>query len=494
MVLDRDLCYRALCARDARFDGRFFTGVTTTGVYCRPVCPARTPQSRHCTFFASAAAAEAAGFRPCLRCRPETSPGTPAWQGTSATVTRALRLIEEGALDRAGVDALAARLGVGARHLRRLFAEQLGASPRAVAISRHLHLARQLLKQTALPVEAVALAVGFTSARRLRAAFATRGGRAPIAVRRAAGGDAVAVALELRLGYRPPLAWNSLLAYLALRAIPGVEHVDAVAGSYRRTVSFGGDAGVIAVTRDPGRHALVLRLPVAVAPHVSRVVARVRAQFDLDADPTMLAAHLAGDPLLSGRPAGLRVPGAWDPFELAVRAILGQQITVAAATRLAGRLVRACGRPLTGCGATEDPPPTWLFPSPPDLARATSAAIGAIGMPAARARAIRTFAAAVAAGEPLLAPAADLAEAAARLAALPGWGPWTAQYVALRALREPDAFPAGDLHLRRALAAGGRPLTAAAAEARAEIWRPFRGYAAIRLWTPHKEADREEVR
>jgi AraC family transcriptional regulator of adaptative response / DNA-3-methyladenine glycosylase II len=484
MDLDRDICYRALQAHDARFDGRFFTGVTSTGVYCRPVCPARTPRLENCAFFACAAAAEAAGFRPCLRCRPETAPGTPAWQGTSATVTRALRLIDAGALDDGSVDDLAARLGLGARHLRRLFTAQLGVSPHAVALTRRVHLARLLLEQTSLPVEAVALAVGFESARRLRAAFTSRCGRSPVDVRREPGVPSTRGVMDLRLSYRPPLAWDALLAYLAPRAIPGVEQV--VTGGYRRTVCVDDASGVLEVVHDPERRRLVLHVPMSLAPHVAHLVARARAQFDLDADPSLLAAHLDADPLLAGRPAGLRVPGAWDPFELAVRAILGQQITVGAATRLAGRLVRAFGRPLTAGQppATGDDALGWLFPSAADLAWASAGAIAAIGMPVARGEAIRGFAAAVAGDASFLEPATDLEAAVARLTALPGCGPWTAHYVALRGLREPDAFPAGDLHLRRALAAGGAPLTPAAALARAEGWRPFRGYAALRLWTP----------
>jgi AraC family transcriptional regulator, regulatory protein of adaptative response / DNA-3-methyladenine glycosylase II len=478
MNLEREICYRALQSRDARFDGRFFTGVTSTGVYCRPVCPARTPRPENCAFFACAAAAEAAGFRPCRRCRPETAPGTPAWQGTSATVTRALRLIDGGALDDGGVDDLAARLGVGARHLRRLFASQLGVSPRAVALTRRVHLARQLLEQTQLPVEAVALAVGFESARRLRAAFATHCGRSPLEVRRSPGESTEHGRFALRLGYRPPMPWDALLAYLAPRAIPGVEVVGD--GCYRRSIRVAATSGILEVAPDLERQRLILHVPTSLAPHVAHLVARVRALFDLDADPGMIAAHLDTDPLLVGRPAGLRVPGTWDPFELAVRAILGQQITVAAATRLAGRLVRAFGRPLPAPEAGIG----WVFPAAAELAQASAEDIAAIGMPVARGEAIRGFAAAVV-GEPsFLSPVAGLETAVARLTRLPGCGPWTAHYVALRGLREPDAFPSGDLHLRRALAAGGEPLTPAAALARAERWRPFRGYAALRLWTP----------
>lgn len=478
MDLEPAICYRALQARDARFDGRFFTGVASTGVYCRPVCPARTPRLDNCTFFACAAAAEAAGFRPCLRCRPEAGPGTPAWQGTSATVTRALRLIEAGALDEGGVEELAARLGVGGRHLRRLFAQQLGVSPRAVALTRRVHLARQLLEQSDLPVEAVALAVGFESGRRLRAAFAARCGRSPRAVRRSPRPGMADHRFVLRLGYRPPLAWDALLAYLAPRAIPHVEEV-GVAG-YRRSIHTGGaGGGVIAITHDADRRRLELQAPTALAPHVAHLAARARALCDLDADPALIDAHLDADPLLAGRPAGLRVPGTWDPFELAVRAILGQQITVAAATGLAGRLVRAFGVVLDTPEGTVD----RLFPTPARLAEASALDIAAIGMPVARGAAIRALAAVVHDDPAFLAPVADLDAAVARLAELPGCGAWTAHYVALRGLREPDAFPAGDLHLRRALAAGGDLPSTTAAMARAGAWRPFRGYAALRLWT-----------
>jgi AraC family transcriptional regulator of adaptative response / DNA-3-methyladenine glycosylase II len=527
MELDHDICHRALRARDPRFDGRFFTGVATTGVYCRPVCPARTPRSAHCTFFACAAAAEEAGFRPCRRCRPETAPGTPAWRGTSATVARALRLIDEGALDDAGVEALAGRLGIGDRHLRRLFAEQLGASPLRVAHTRRVHFAKRLLEETDLSMTRIALAAGFRNVRRFNAAVRATFDRTPTAIRtrvragRRTAGDGL---VTLRLAYRPPLDWEGMLAYLAPRATPGVEEV--AAGVYRRTVSLDGFTGRIEVAPAPGgAAALHLRAPVDAAPVLARLADRTRAMFDLAADPAAVADALAGDVRLGRlvrRRPGLRVPGAWDRFELAVRAVLGQQITVAGATRLAGRLVRTFGRPLAGsdwCTRVQSPAvqsrhgsarpaprgdaaagpahpdpasPAWLFPRPADL---VDADLAHIGIPAARAETIRSLAGAALAGEPLLELAPDLETAVARLAAVPGIGDWTAQYVAMRALREPDAFPAGDLGLRKALArAGGGPLATSAVRRRSAAWRPWRAYAAMLLWQEPAATTRKETR
>jgi AraC family transcriptional regulator of adaptative response / DNA-3-methyladenine glycosylase II len=486
MELDREICYRALRARDRRFDGRFFTGVTSTGVYCRPVCPARTPRSAHCLFFACAAAAEEAGFRPCLRCRPETSPGTPAWQGSSATVSRALRLIEEGALDEGGVEELAERLGIGARHLRRLFVEHLGAPPLSVALTRRVHLARRLLEETRLPVSRVARAAGFRNARRFNAAFRERYRRTPSETRRGLRGkrgEAKGGGIELRLSYRPPLDWSGLLAFLAPRAIPEVETIRGEL--YRRSVRLGDESGLIELGPDPSGEALRLRAPAEAAPHLGEITRRARELGDLSADPGEIEAQLGADPLLEGlvkaRP-GLRVPGAWDRFELAVRAVLGQQVTVRGASRLAGRLVRAFGTPL-GAQAPGDGAPTRLFPTPKQLGRAPVRKIAELGLPRARAASLRDLGRAVAEGAPLLEPAAGLGSAVKRLTALPGIGDWTAQYIAMRALREPDAFPAGDLGLRRSLAdPGGRPVSARALAERAEAWRPWRAYAAMHLW------------
>ncbi|MCB1164303.1 DNA-3-methyladenine glycosylase 2 family protein [bacterium] len=491
MELDATICYRALRSRDARFDGRFFTGVTSTGIYCRPVCPARTPRVENCRFFACAAAAEEAGFRPCRRCRPETAPGTPAWQGSASTVSRALRLIDDGALDDEGhgVENLAERLGVGGRHLRRLFAEQLGASPLAVAQTRRAHLARRLIEVSSLPMTRIALAAGFPNVRRFNASIRERFQCSPSEIRRGAR-RAAGRELQLRLAFRPPLDWSALLAYLAPRAIPGVERVDG--DSYSRTVAQGDFAGVVRVSLAPGGGALVLSAPPSAAAVLAALASRARSLFDLDADPAAIGSVLAADPVLApllAQHPGLRAPGAWDRFELAIRALLGQQISVAAATRLAGRLVRRWGRPLdartSAPEAVASREPAWLFPRPQDLADAD---IASLGMPGARADAIRGFASAVASGAPLLELAASSQQAVDRLTALDGVGDWTAQYIALRALKEPDAFPAGDLGLRRALPAlapGGEqhPLpTAAALRRRAEGWRPWRGYAAMLLW------------
>jgi AraC family transcriptional regulator of adaptative response / DNA-3-methyladenine glycosylase II len=480
MELDAARCYRALLARDRRFDGRFFVGVVTTGIYCRPICPARTPFQRNVRFFACAAAAEAAGFRPCRRCRPEAAPGTPAWAGSSATVSRALRLIAQGAFDDADTAALAARLGVGERHLRRLFLAHLGAPPGAIARAGRVHLARRLLGETAWPIARVAFAAGFASVRQFNHAMRATFRESPRALR-ARGRAELAPdrdALVLRLAYRPPLDWPTLRAFLALRATPGVEVVDGQ--TYERTIAVDGAAGTLALRPVPERCHVLLSLRLPAPDGIRGVVARARRILDLDADPLRIAAQLRRSAPLAAavkaRP-GLRVPGAWDSFELAVRAILGQQVTVRGATTLAGRLVARFGTPL---GAAARPGLTHLFPTPAHL---RTADLAAIGMPAARAGAIRALAAAVADGRLALDDASGPDEIVAQLVALPGVGVWTAQYVAMRACGEPDAFPATDLGLRRALGNGAGPISAAALAGTAEAWRPWRAYAAMYLWT-----------
>jgi len=483
VTLDADRCYRALTSRDRRFDGHFFVGVKTTGIYCRPVCPAPTPKAVNVVFFACAAAAEGAGFRACLRCRPETAPGTPAWLGSSAVVARALRLLRGSELDEVDVDALAARLGVGARQLRRLFARHLGTSPMAVLRAQRLHFARVLLDETDAPVAEVARSAGFRSLRQFHHAVRAAFGDSPTGLRRRRAGRARdGERIGLRLAYRPPFDWQAIVAFLAARAVPGVEVVDA--GGYRRAVEVGGTPVVVEVSPVPHENHLLLRCAVSDCSLLMGLAQRARRLFDLDADPMRIAEHLGRSPRLAERVAaapGLRVPGTWDPFELAVRAVLGQQVTVAGATTLAGRLVQRWGRRVELA-----PDLTHLFPRPEVLAEAE---VESIGMPRARGATIRALAGAVARGELALEASRGLEEAVARLRALPGMGEWTAQYVAMRAYAEPDAFPASDIGLRRALGNGAGPLPARAVERAAESWRPWRAYAALHLWSePHEES------
>jgi AraC family transcriptional regulator of adaptative response / DNA-3-methyladenine glycosylase II len=496
MDLDHDACYRAMCARDARFDGRLFVGVTSTGIYCRPICPARTPKRENVIFYPSAAAAQAAGFRPCLRCRPETAPALAAWHGTSNTVSRALSLIEMGALDEADVETLAGRLGVGERQLRRLFRQHLGASPIEVAQTRRVLLAKQLIHETTLPLAEVALAAGFGSIRRFNETFRQLFDRPPSALRRAdatelTAGPAGEVTILLR--YRPPYDWPAMLAFLQARAIPGVE---AVSGDgYARTIEVGGLQGTIlvrpAVARDYGKALqATIRFPKLSA--LPTIIARLRRVFDLAAEPDVIGAHLAEDPLLAplvaARP-GLRLPGAWDGFELAVRALLGQQISVTAAAGLAGKLVARYGAPLARTGVERDAL-THVFPRP---ARLATAHLSTLGMPKRRAAALSSLARTVAADPAIFSAARSLDEAIVQLRTLSGVGEWTAQYIAMRELREPDAFPAADLGLLRAMSdAQGRRPTSSELVARAERWRPWRAYAAQHLWASSVPARRVE--
>lgn len=483
MELDDDICYRAVASRDARFDGRFFTAVRTTGIYCRPVCPAVTPRRKNVTFYACAAAAEQAGFRPCKRCRPEASPGTPAWLGTSATVSRAVRCIAEGALDDGSVDDLAARLGLGPRQLTRLCERHLGTTPVRLAQTRRVHFARGLIEHSSLSMTQVALAAGFGSLRRFNTLLKATYGCAPRELRRrnppaagpaAADNNSPLATLHCRLPYRPPYDWPQLAGFLRGRAIPGVEVADD--DRYARTLALpDGRAGFLQVTPGAGDW-LDLELALPDLAGAIALVARVRRMFDCGADPAAIADHLARDaalkPLVKRRP-GLRLPSAFDPFELGVRAIVGQQVTVKAATTVTGRVAARCGRPLAEPrGAL-----THLFPAPAALA---SADLDGLGLTAQRARTLRTFAQAVADGTLQLDTPRGPDEFAARLMALPGIGPWTAQYVALRAFGEPDAFPPGDLGLKRAL-----PGVDLAARSRA--WSPWRGYAALHLWAGLEE-------
>lgn len=488
MELDDEACYRAICTRDVRFDGRLFGGVKTTGIYCRPICPARTPKRENVVFFWSAAAAQEAGFRPCLRCRPETAPELAAWHGTSGTVSRALSLIELGALDHAGVDALAERLGMGDRQLRRLFRKHLGASPVAVAQTRRVLLAKQLIHETRLPMTEVALAAGFGSIRRFNETFRTLFNRAPRMLRRlGATASASNGEVTILLRYRPPYDWPAMLSFLRARAIAGVEVVSD--RGYARTIEIAGVHGVVCVQPAEG-HALRATIRFSRLSALPTIIARVRRVFDLAADPQAIGSQLAEDPrlapLVAARP-GLRVPGAWDGFELAVRAVLGQQITVTAAAGLAARLVARYGEPLTDPVLGVDGL-THVFPRPERL---VDEDLSVLGMPKSRAAALSSLAAVVTANPEIVSSRRSLDDAIAQLRRLPGVGEWTAQYIAMRQLREPDAFPAADVGLMRAMVdRSGRRPSSRELLARAERWRPWRAYAAQHLWASSPHASR----
>ena len=475
--LDPRVCDQARLTRDARFDGLFYIAVTSTGIYCRPVCPAPSPRARNIRYYDSAAAASAAGFRPCLRCRPEAAPGSPLHRAKSELVAGALRLIEQGALDEGSLPALAARVGVGERHLRRVFAEELGASPLDVAATRRLLFAKQLLTETAMPIARIAEASGYASLRRFNAAFVATYGKPPRDFRRGrAPAGAGADELTLRLPYRAPYDVEHLLGFYGRRTIPGVEAVDE--RSYRRSVVVDGVPGWFDVAAIPGDDALALRVHHPSSSAVGTIVARVKRMFDVDADPRALELALRGSALLKPlvrRWPGQRLPGAWDGFEIAVRAVLGQQVSVAAARTFAARVAATYGTPYAdgaayGVGV--------LFPTPERL---VDAPLEEQGIIRARASTIRGIARAVLDGRLAFRAEQPLAAFERDLVALPGIGAWTAHYIAMRALAQPDAFPAADLILRRA-AGQGRTLSTRELERLSEEWRPWRAYAVMLLW------------
>lgn len=473
MDLDWRICARARLARDPRFDGKFFIGVVTTRIYCRPICRARVSREENIRYFPSAAAAAEAGFRPCLRCRPECSPGTPAWLGTKNTVSRALRLIGESGLKDGGVELLAERLGVGSRHLRRLFLRHLGATPSAVAQTRRLHFAKKLIDETKLSMTQVALASGFGCVRQFNETIRTVYNRTPTQIRRLARKSDLQPDNQylFRLHFRPPYNWKGVLAFLAARATPGVEMVEG--GTYRRSFSLNEHHGFFEVSFDKPNDALAVRVQFDDPRSLFFIIERVRAMFDVNADWPTIVGTLGFDPVFEKQVSddpGLRVPGCWSGFELATRAILGQQITVRGASTLAGRIVRAFGQTLASA-----PELTHLFPAPEVLAEAN---LTAVGLPRKRAQTIRTLARAVSDGQITFDATAESEDFVKRLCEIPGIGKWTAQYVAMRALAEPDAFPSSDLGLLHALnLTKSRDL-----ERRAEAWRPWRAYAAMYLW------------
>jgi AraC family transcriptional regulator of adaptative response / DNA-3-methyladenine glycosylase II len=466
---------RARRSRDARFDGKFFIAVLSTGIYCRPICPARLCSVVR--YYASAAEAATAGFRPCLRCRPEAAPGSPAWTGTSAVVRRALRLIQEGALDKASVEALATRVGMGTRHLNRLIVAQVGASPLAIAQTRRLHFAKRLLDDTNLPMTQIALASGYGSVRRFNGAIKATYKRSPRELRkkRARAEDGVDQ-IMLRLAYRPPYDWDHVISFLSRRAVPGIEKVDS--SSYARTVRTSIGHAIIKITACDDAHALQMQVRGAPPADLFELSAIARRVFDLAADPVQIAGAFRSDPLLGPLAAlrpGLRIAGCWDPFECAVRALVEKRAGTELGNVIAGRLVLHAGTSIDGADGL-----THLFPSPNALAQAN---LNDLGLTSAQANAVHALAVAVRDGVMCFSDSGE--DIARALIKIPGVDQWAAQYVALRAFAEPDAFPADDPHLQRAIAKGAA-LTARALDARAEAWRPWRGYAAFHLWAATK--------
>ncbi|WP_206668763.1 AlkA N-terminal domain-containing protein [Lacisediminimonas profundi] len=495
----RDSCYRALSARDARFDGVFFTGVKSTGIYCRPVCAARTPRLPGCEFFSTAAAAEKSGFRPCLRCRPELAP-YPLAQNLALAVWQR---IAGGALNEGSLEQLAGQVGLSSRQLRRVVLQHFGVTPVELAQTQRLLFAKKLLQETQLPMADIAYAAGFGSVRRFNALFSQRYRVAPGALRRHAGrDDADDDTITLRLAYRPPLPWTRLLAYLAPRALPGVESIESGAGgpAWLRSVRIGDACGWIRASHDDARSQLRLQLSPSLLPVMQSLINRVRELFDLDANPARVASHLVLDPLLAPivqAAPGLRVPGAFDCFELAVRAVLGQQVSVPGATTLAGRLVQRFGDP----AATPCPGISHHFPRPQVLAALPADAIAAIGLPGQRAATLVELARFSLEGGLEPRPGTALPELVRSLRTVAGIGEWTAQYIALRGLRQPDAFPAGDLGLQKALARRISEVQGTTGPARlderallqcAAGWSPWRGYAAIALWQWKSETEMEK--
>lgn len=479
-MIDPTSAYRALTSRDARFDGVFYVGVTSTGIYCRPVCPVKPPRAENCLFFASAEAAEKAAFRPCLRCRPELAPGLAPVDSSQRIADRLMQRIDEGLIEQVDtLEEIAAQFQLSLRQLRRIVQKELGVSPQELRQTRRLLLAKQLLSETRLPVTQIAFASGFASLRRFNAAFSSQYRMSPSRLRKHADLAEEAISASdtstLQLSYRPPYDWQAMLAFLRLRALTGVEHVDDT--SYARTVRLGTHSGWIRVTQRVAKNALQVEFTHSLSPVLPALLRRLRNLFDLSARPDLIAQHLVLDPLLFASVQdhpGLRVPGAFDGFEMAVRAILGQQITVKAAATLGSRFASALGEKIT----TPFPELTHLSPLPTRVALCTVDDIASLGIVSARTRCILALAASCAGGELQLDAASQPEQTIAALLALPGIGDWTAQYLAMRALRWPDAFPSGDVVVRNNL--GG--ISAKQAEIRSQMWSPWRSYAVMHIW------------
>jgi AraC family transcriptional regulator of adaptative response / DNA-3-methyladenine glycosylase II len=469
-LLTHDQCYRAILSRDRRFDGVFFVGVSSTGIYCRTICTVKTPRRENCTFYPSAAAAEQVGYRPCLRCRPELAPGQAKIDAVGRLAAAAASQIENGALTEHSVAELANTLGISDRHLRRILKQEFGVSPIQLAQTQRLLLAKRLLADSNLAIADIAFASGFSSVRRLNALFQKHYRLKPSNLRKMT--HLPQDILRCELAYRPPFDWNGLLSFLQSRGIRGVESIEAdmMAGKhYQRTVRMGSHQGWIRVSPIPKQDKLQVELSASLIAVILPVLTSVKALFDLAADPTLIASHLN-----NGAKSGLRVPGAFDGFEVAVRAILGQQVSVKAATTLMARLVEAFGTPIQ----TPMTALTHLTPTPAQIAQLSPQDLTSLGILATRATSIIALAQAVANGDLQLSTYANIDATLIQLKALPGIGEWTAQYIAMRVLAYPDAFPHSDLGLRRAL----NVETPAQVLKMAEAWRPWRAYAAMSLW------------
>jgi AraC family transcriptional regulator of adaptative response / DNA-3-methyladenine glycosylase II len=482
MDQDSRRLYKALTSRDSRFDGVFFVGVTSTDIYCRPICPVKTPKEANCRFFDTAQEAEHAGFRPCLRCRPELAPGGAPVDDAERIAQLIVQRLEEGHFDeKAGLEEIADQFELSSRQIRRIIRKELGVPPIQLLLTRRLLLAKQLLTETTLPITEVAFASGFSSLRRFNDAFNRRYGMPPTRLRKRATEDAAAITESqtstLQLSYRPPYDWKGVLAFLAARALKGIEHVTD--GSYARTVQLGEAKGWIKVTQSKKKHALMVEFTHSLTPVLPALLSRVRALFDLSARPDLIAKHLSKDARLASavkaRP-GMRVPGAFNGFEMGLRAILGQQVTVKAATTIACRFVEAFGEPIVTPSAELH----RLTPVPVRIAAARVDDIARHGIVAARARSIIALAGAQGSGALCLDGGAhhNPDDAIKRLTELPGIGPWTAHYIAMRALHWPDAFPKEDIAVRNNL--GG--VTAKEAEVLSQAWRPWRSYAVMHVW------------
>ena len=503
MLLNPDEYEAARQCRDPRFDGRFFVGVLTTGIYCRPVCPVRIPKKENIQLYESAAAAAAAGFRPCLRCRPESSPGTPAWTGSSWKVSRALQLIDQGFLDTGSVDDLAAQLDVGVRQLHRLFSKHLGASPIEVAQTRRLHFGKKLIDETRLPLSEVCFAAGFGSLRRFNAVFQDTYGRSPreLRKRKQTGGAVSKELITLTLDYRPPLDWRAMLGFLAYRAIPGVEVVGET--TYARTFRLGECVGDFKADFDTGKHTVDVAIRLPDTRYLFQIVDRIRNLFDLRADSDHIDDFLAKDKVLGNAVRhfpGTRVPGCWDGLEVAVRAILGQQVTVRAATTLVARVVDRWGSPYGAdsgdasvANIKDTVSPKELSHVFPDAATLAAADLQGLGIVGQRIAAIQAMAGQVGSGDLRIDCTVPTADFVVQVCQIKGIGDWTAHYIAMRALNDPNAFPYSDLILRRAAAPPDTTLTPKQLLDLSRQWQPWRAYAVILLWRLYGLQNQEPV-